>query len=105
MAAYRYARVCRPGRFRDVTFEGFTQDGTGWRNATLGDCLPSTGWAGLQDLTEQAGYGWSFFRDTARSRTRRTLLPFFAASCGLLRAVGRPPSLCLPYLNLLFQKL
>jgi SAM-dependent methyltransferase len=103
--AYRYARLCRPGRFRDVSFEGFTQDGTGWRNATLGDCLPSTGWAGLRDLTEEAGYGWRFFRDTARSRTRRALLPLFAVSCGLLRAVGRPPSVCLPYLNLLFQKL
>lgn len=104
-AAYRYARMCRPGRFRNVTFEGFTQDGTGWRNAMLGECLPSAGPAGLQDLTEEAGYGWRFFRDTARSRTRRALLPLFAVSVRLLQAAGQPPSVCLPYLNLLFRKL
>jgi SAM-dependent methyltransferase len=104
-AAYRYARLARPRRFHDVSFEGFTQDGTGWRNATLGDCLPSSGWAGLRDRTEEAGYGWRFFRDTARSRTRRAVLPLFAVACGMLRMGGWSPSLCLPYLNLLFQKL
>jgi SAM-dependent methyltransferase len=103
--AYGYARACRPRKFRGVTFDGFVQDGTGWLNATLWDCLPSSGWAGLEDLTEEAGYGWRFFRETARSRTRRTLLPAFAAACALLRAAGRPPSLWLPYLNLLFRKL
>jgi SAM-dependent methyltransferase len=102
--AWRYARLCRPVKFRDVTFEGFVQDGTGWLNATLGDCLPSLGWAGLEDLTEEAGYGWRFFRDTARSRTRRAVLPLFALACAALRAAGQPPSLCLPYLNLLFRR-
>lgn len=29
---------------------------------------------------------------------------FFAALRGALRAAGQPPSLCLPYLNLLFRK-
>ena len=56
------------------------------------------------DVTEEAGYGWRFFRDTARSRTRRALLPAFAGAVALLRAAGRPPSLALPYLNLLFRK-
>ncbi len=102
--AWRYARLCRPRKFRDVTFEGFVQDGTGWLNATLWDCLPSSRWAGLEDLTEEAGYGWRFFRDTARSRTRRAVLPVFALACAALRAAGQPPSLCLPYLNLLFRK-
>jgi len=103
--AWAYARACRPRKFRGETFAGFTMDGTGWRNASLADCLPTTGWTGLEDLTEEAGYGWRFFRDTARSRTRRALLPLFAAGCGALRALGRPPSLCLPYLNLVFRKL
>jgi SAM-dependent methyltransferase len=103
--AYGYARVCRPRKFRDVTFEGFVQDGTGWLNATLRECLPSSEWTGLEDLTEEAGYGWRFFRETARSRTRRTLLPAFAMACALLHAAGQPPSLALPYLNLLFRKL
>ncbi len=102
--AYRYARLGRPGRFRDVSYEEFTADGTGWLNASLSDCLPSTGWEGIEDVTEDAGYGWRFFSETARSRTRRTLLPAFAAACALLRAAGQPPSLCLPYLNLLFRK-
>jgi len=103
--AYAYARACRPGRFREVGFEEFTADGTGWRNATLGDCLPSAGRAGLVDLTEEAGYGWRFFRDTARSRTRRSLLPVFGIMATVLRGLGAAPSLCLPYLNLLFRRM
>jgi len=102
--AYRYACAMRPGKFRVVPYEEFVADGTGWRNATLWECLPSSRWAGLEDVTEEAGYGWRFFRDTARSRTRRVLLPFFAVLCGALRASGQPPSLCLPYLNLLFRR-
>ncbi|PYO27273.1 MAG: hypothetical protein DMD86_18185 [Candidatus Rokuibacteriota bacterium] len=102
--AYRYARLGHPARFGDVSYVEFTADGTGWRNASLGDCLPSRGRAGLDDVTEAAGYGWRFFRHTARSRSRRALLPLFAIGCAALRAVGRPPSLCLPYLNLLFRR-
>jgi SAM-dependent methyltransferase len=102
--AYLYARSCRPGKYGAVPFAEFVADGTGWRNATLADCLPSSGWRGLTDVTEEAGYGWRFFRDTARSRTRRSLLPVFALACGALAAAGRPPSLALPYLNLLFRK-
>jgi SAM-dependent methyltransferase len=102
--AYAYARVARPGKFRAVRYESFVADGTGWRNATLAECLPSGGAGGLRDVTEEAGYGWRFFRDTARSRTRRALLPAFAGLVALLRAAGRPPSLALPYLNLLFRK-
>jgi hypothetical protein len=56
------------------------------------------------DVTEEAGYGWRFFRATARSRVRRALLPLFAAAAAALRTLRRPPSLCLPYLNLLLRK-
>jgi len=104
-AAFLYARVARPRKFHHETFQGFNMDGTGWRNATLWECLPSAGWRVIKDLTEEAGYGWHFFRDTARSRTRRALLPLFAMLCRVLRAAGQPPSFCLPYLNLLFRKL
>ena len=102
--AYRCARTFQRRKFRAVTYAGFTADGTGWRNATLADCLPSTGMTGLDDLTETIGYGWRFFRDTARSRTRRALLPLFSVVCGALAAAGQPPSLALPYLNLAFRK-
>jgi len=102
--AWRYARLARPGRYGAIGFDEFTADGTGWRNATFGECLPSSGAAGLVDVTEEAGYGFTFFRATARSRTRRALLPAFTTAAAALRAVGRPPSLALPYLNLLFRK-
>jgi SAM-dependent methyltransferase len=102
--AWRYARLGRPGRYRAVGFDEFLADGTGWRNAAFADCLPSSGWSGLADVTEEAGYGFRFFCATARSRTRRALLPVFAAAAGALRMLGRPASLALPYLNLVFRK-
>lgn len=101
--AYRYARLCRPGRVRDTPFAVF--DAGAWRNASWSECLPSAGAPGLTDVTEEAGYGWRFFRDTARSRTRRALLPAFAAATSALRIAGQPPSLALPYFNLVFRKL
>ena len=103
-AAWRLARLGRPGKFRAVPYANFVADGTGWRNATYRECLPSWGRAGIDDVTEAAGYGWQLFRGTARSRTRRALLPVFATAVAALRASGRPPSLCLPYLNLLFRR-
>ncbi len=102
--AHRYARALRPRRFGTVPYADFVADGTGWRNATLAECLPSSGWRGLADVTEEAGYGWRFFHDTARSSTRRALLPLFAVLCAAARAAGQPPSICLPYLNLLLRK-
>jgi SAM-dependent methyltransferase len=102
--AYRYARLARPARFHDVGYAEFIADGTGWRNASLGECLPSSGSTELDDVTEAAGYGWRFFKNTARSRGRRALLPLFAVAATLLRVAGRSPSLALPYLNLLFRK-
>jgi SAM-dependent methyltransferase len=102
--AYSYARLGRPGVYGSVPFENFIADGTGWRNATLAECLPSSGSSGVVDITEEAGYGLRFFRDTARSRTRHALLPLFGAAARILTAAGQPPSLVLPYLNLLFQR-
>ena len=49
-------------------------------------------------------YGWRFFRDTARSRRRRLLIAVLAVPGILLRTAGRPPSLVLPYLNLVFRR-
>lgn len=100
--AFRYARLLRP-RFRGTTLEDFDRHGA-WRNASLRECLPSSGADQLIDVTERAGYGWTFFKTTARSRTRRTALPVFALVCAALRATGRPASLALPYFNVLFEK-
>ena len=102
--AFAYAKVVRPRRFRGIGYGEFVADGTGWRNASLAACLPSSGRAGLEDVTEDAGYGWRFFRDTARTRTRKLALPAFALACGALHRLRLPPSLALPYLNLLFRK-
>jgi SAM-dependent methyltransferase len=108
--AHRYAGLLRPGRFRNVSLAQFTADGTGWRNATFADCLPSAGARAVDDLTEEAGYGYGFLRNRiARSSRRHWLLRHvlrvaFGAAARALTAAGRPPSLGLPYLNLLFRK-
>ncbi len=100
--AFGYARLLRPTRVRGVSFEEF--DSGAWRNASLRECLPSRGGAGIVDMTEEAGYGWRFFRDTARSRIRRAVLPMFAVVCGTFGALRLSPSLALPYFNLVFRK-
>ena len=75
--AFAYAKLGRPGRMRGVDYAGFVMDGTGWRNASLSECLPSSGWR---------------------------VLPAFGLVCGGLRRLGLSPSLALPYLNLLLRK-
>ena len=100
--AWAYARRCRPGRVRGVSFHDFSAGA--WRNAAWSECLPSSGATELVDVTEEGGYGWRFFRETARSRTRRALLPYFALATRMLAAAGRPPSLALPYFNVVFRK-
>lgn len=100
--AFAYARLART-QFRGVSFEQFDRHGA-WRNAWLRECLPAGDRIALLDVTEEAGYGWRFFRDTARSRTRRALLPLFGMACGTLRLLGLPPSLALPYFNIVLRK-
>jgi SAM-dependent methyltransferase len=65
--AFAYAKLGRPGRMRGVDYAGFVMDGAGWRNASLSECLPSSGWRDLEDVTEEAGFGWTFFA-TPRAR-------------------------------------
>jgi SAM-dependent methyltransferase len=100
--AFAYARLAR-AQFRGASFEQFDRHGA-WRNAWLRECLPAGDRIALLDVTEEAGYGWRFFRDTARSRTRRALLPLFGMACGTLRLLGLPPSLALPYFNIVLRK-
>ena len=100
--AFGYARLLRP-RFRGVAFADFDRHGA-WRNASLAECLPSRGAADIVDVTERAGYGWTFFRNTARSRLRRSVLPVFAVMCRALGAAGLSPSMALPYFNLVLEK-
>lgn len=102
--ALAYGKALRPGRLGGVTLEEFTGPGTGWRNASLAECLPASGKSGLEDLTEETGYGYRFFRDTARTWKRKMALPLFALVCGLAGRLGVSPSLFLPYFNLLFRK-
>jgi 2-polyprenyl-3-methyl-5-hydroxy-6-metoxy-1,4-benzoquinol methylase len=109
--AHRYAKLF--GR-SNVAFEVFVADGTGWRNATIAECLSSEGRAGVDDVTEEAGYGLRYFRNqyahdsahakTRRARIRRAMLRPVDAVAGGLAAVGVSPSRALPYLNLLFRR-
>ena len=104
--AYRYARLFRR---TTVSFDVFSADGTGWRNATFAECLPSRGQADVVDVTEEADYGLryfrhTYFRDTARSRKKRAVLRLIASLSTGFAAVGVSPSRALPYLNLVFRR-
>jgi len=100
--AYRYARLFRP-KLRPVGYKDFVADGTGWRNATLAECLPSSGWSEIEDVTEAAGYGSRFFPKVAGRRMIR-LGPIFAGLVRSSRVARITPSRWLPYFNLLFRK-
>jgi SAM-dependent methyltransferase len=100
--AYRYARLFRP-KLRTVGYKDFVADGTGWRNATLAECLPSSGWSEIEDVTEAAGYGSRFFPKVAGRRMIR-LGPIFAGLVRSSRVARITPSRWLPYFNLLFRK-
>ena len=100
--AFRYARAFRGARLAGVSFAEF--DAAAWRNASWRQILPSRGGEALEDVTEEAGYGWRFFRETARSRARRAALPLLAVPSALLAAAGQPRSLALPYFNVVFRK-
>jgi SAM-dependent methyltransferase len=102
--AFVYAKLSRPRKFQGVSLSEFTRPGTGWRNATYAECLPTTGMIELEDLTEATGYGYQFFRSTARTWKRKALLPVFSVLAALAKRLGVPPSLVLPYLNLVFLK-
>jgi SAM-dependent methyltransferase len=99
--AWRYARALRGRVFGATDFEEFERGA--WRNASLRECLPLAGADRLVDVTEEAGYGWRFFRHTARSWARRAALPAFAVMVAALRRLGLSPSLALPYFNLVFR--
>ncbi len=101
--AFRYTQALGPRRLRGVGFEEFRRS-SAWRNASLRECLPSRDRDALVDVTEDAGYGWRFFRDTARSSRRRAVLPLFAVLCHALSTLGLSPSFALPYLNVVFRK-
>jgi hypothetical protein len=102
--ALGYGKAFRPGRLRGVTLEEFTAPGTGWRNASFSECLPTSGRERIEDLTEEIGYGYRFFRDTTRTWKRRAALPALALAAWAARRLRLPPSLVLPYLNLVFRK-
>jgi len=81
--AFGYARLLPA--IRGATFEDFDRHGA-WRKRVPARVPASSGRASLVDVTEEAGYGWPLFRETARSRTRRALLPVFALACAALQA-------------------
>jgi SAM-dependent methyltransferase len=99
--AYRYARL--RSKIRDVEYKDFVADGTGWRNATLAECLPSSGWREIEDVSEAAGYGTRFFPKVA-GRKMLKLGPIFSGLIKGCRVAHVTPSRCLPYFNLLFRK-
>ena len=84
-------------KLRTVDYKDFVADGTGWRNATLAECLPSSGWSEIEDVTEAAGYGSRFFPKVAGRRMIR-LGPIFA---GLVRSFSRRPRHAVPLAALL----
>lgn len=100
--AFMYAKAW--GKLRGVSFSEFTRPGTAWRNASYYECLPKSRTVELRDLTEEIGYGYDFSRTHIRSRRGKAAIPLLAVFRALARWLEVPPSLFLPYLNLVFRK-
>jgi SAM-dependent methyltransferase len=100
--AFMYAKAL--GKMKGASFSDFTRPGTAWRNASYYECLPKSRMIDLVDLTEDIGYGYRFFKRHVRSRKGKAALPALAVCRALAGWLDVPPSLFLPYLNLVFRK-
>jgi ubiquinone/menaquinone biosynthesis C-methylase UbiE len=102
--AFIYAKVF--GKLKGVDFPGFTRAGTGWRNATYYECLPHAISMVVKDISEEAGYGYSFFKKIPRGiKSKIFLSPWFALLRYLSIKLDFPISFFLPYINVVFKKI
>lgn len=100
--AYIYAKLM--GKLKNVPFTAFTQPGTGWRNSSYYECIPKTMMINVKDISEEIGYGYTFFKKHHRSLKAKLLRPFFFFLKLYAKILNLPPSFFLPYLNIVFQK-
>lgn len=102
-AAFIYAKLL--GKLKNSDFTDFVRAGTAWRNATYYECLPHSLAIEVKDISEQSGYGYSFFKKTPRSiKFRIFLAPFFSFLRFLSLRLNYPVSFFLPDINIVFKK-
>ena len=101
--AFIYAKLF--GKLKRVSFPEFVRPGTGWRGATYYECLPQSRTIVIDDISESAGYGYSFFRKCRHSLKFRIFIkPFFKIIYLFSRLLNFPVSFFLPELNVVFKK-
>ena len=102
-AAFIYAKLF--ARLKGIDFSEFVRPNTAWRNATYYECLPHAITIDVKDISEEAGYGYSFFvKDKKGLKFKFFLQPYFSALKFLSDKIGFPVSFFLPCLNLVFKK-
>lgn len=101
--AFIYSKLF--GKLKGADFAEFVRAGTGWRNATYYECLPQTLPIVVKDISEEAGYGYSFFKKIPRGiKFRIFVSPAFSVLRYFSIKLGFPVSFFLPYINVVFKK-
>ncbi len=93
------------GKLKNVEFSEFVRQGTGWRNASYYECLPKTVMIDVKDISDDVGYGYSFFIKNSKSIKSKLLRPIFILVKFFSSIIGFPTSFFLPFLNIVFKKI
>ncbi len=102
-AAFIYAKIF--GKLKGSDFCDFVRAGTAWRNATYYECLPHSLAVELKDISEEAGYGYPFFKKTRKGlKSKIFIFPYFTLLRFLSARIGFPMSFFLPDINAIFKK-
>ena len=101
--AFIYAKMF--GKLKGSDFADFVRAGTAWRNATYYECLPKALAMEVEDISEDAGYGYKFFKKTGKGiKFKFFLLPAFAVIKLLSVWFEFPMSFFLPNMNVVLRK-
>lgn len=100
--AFVYGRIT--GKMKNITPEMMVKAGVGWKNSDYYELFPKHLSVDIKDISEESGYGYSFFIKKIKGIKKIVLLPYLLWIKFISGIIGFPPSFKLPELNVLFKK-